>query len=114
MAIVKIEEVYLYTSEYNGDVAENIQAVAFMDRAGIPFNRLLYNDRTQSDEVLATLNTWWPKFDASLPPLTTYPFIVYTEVHDDIPARSSPVKYVAGIDAIKAFPALYTSINDNK
>jgi hypothetical protein len=110
MAVVKIEEVYLYTSEASENAAENIQAKAFMDHGTIPFVNLFYNDQTQLEEVLSAVNTWWERPDVALPPLTEFPFITYTEVHDDIPARHSPVKYLAGIDAIKTFPDLYNSV----
>ena len=110
MAVVKIEEVYLYTSEASANAAENIQAKAFMDHSTIPFTNLFYNDQTQLEEVLSSINTWWTRPDINLPPITEFPFITYTEVHDDIPARFSPVKYLAGIEAIKTFPALYNSV----
>lgn len=111
MAIVKIEEVFLYTSEYVGDAIQNIQANAFMEKSGVPYTKLFYNELNQSNEVLNTVNTWFARPDVNLPPLETYPFIVYTEVHDDIPARYSPVKYVSGKENIENFPAFYFSIN---
>ena len=110
MAIKKIEEIYLYVSEVVSNSAENIQAVAFMDHSGIPFTRMMYNDKSQHPEALAALNSWWA---GRLPEVTSFPFLTYVEVHDDIPARLSPVKYLAGIDAIKTIVDLYATNNQS-
>lgn len=110
MAVQKIEEIYLYITEVSDNVAENIAATGFMDHSGIPFTRLFYNDPTQLQEVLDAVNTWWNNEPNVLPPVTKFPFLTYVEVHDDIPARNSPAKYLEGIDAIKTFPEIYNSI----
>lgn len=110
MAILKIEEVYLYVTEATDNAAVNIQAAAFMDHSGIPFTRMFYNDATNIQQVLDSVNTWWTRPDINLPPVTKFPFLTYVEVHDDIPARHSPVKYLEGIDAIKTFPDIYNAV----
>lgn len=110
MAITKIEEVYLYTAEGAYDQAEMIRAKAFMDQSGIPYVNLNYADPTQIQEVLDNVNTWWTRPDIQLPPIQKYPFLTYTEVHDDIPARYSPVKYKEGIESIETFPEFYNSV----
>lgn len=109
MAIKKIEEVYLYVSEVVENSAENIQALAFMDHSNIPFIRMMYNDASAHPEALGALNSWWKD---RLPPLENFPFITYVEVHDDIPARLSPVQYLQGIDNIKKIVDIY-SINQS-
>lgn len=113
MAIVKIEEVYLYTTQQGYDQAEMIQAKAVMDHSGIPYIHLNYNDAQQTQEVLDSVNTWWTGPPLSLPAVDKYPFVVYTELHDDIPSRQSPVKYKKGIEDITAFPEFYNSIMSN-
>jgi hypothetical protein len=109
MTIKKIEEVYLYVSEVVDNSAENIQALAFMDHSGIPFIKMMYNDASALPDTLAALNTWWKD---RLPPLEKFPFITYVEVHDDIPARHSPVQYLQGIDNVKKIVDIY-SINQS-
>lgn len=109
MALVKIEEVFLYVATTENP-AENLEAVAFMDHSNIPYVKLQYNDSEQLPNVLAAVNTWWDRPDVNLPPLTGFPFLVYTEVHDNILARHSPVKYLAGLDNIKTFPSLLASL----
>lgn len=100
MAIKKIEEIYLYVSELSSNAAENIQAVAFMDHSGIPYTRMMYNDASQHEDIFNNLNTWW-QYNLDVEPVSYFPFLTYVEVHDDIPARLSPVKNLQGIDQIK-------------
>jgi len=114
MAVIKIEEVHLYHSDATDDAAENIAAVAFMDHSGIPCSNLLYNNVEQCKIVIDAVNTWWANDSAevpALPPVTAYPFLTYSEVHDNLPARLSPVRYVQGLDAIKSFADYYKQIN---
>jgi hypothetical protein len=112
MAIIKLEEICLYTSDIGTNAAEMVQAQAFMDHSGIPYTRLMYNNQQQHDDVIKIVNTWWTgdRTAKPMPPVTDYPFLTYTEVHDDIAARFSPITYLQGIDAIKTFPEIYTSI----
>lgn len=108
MAIVKIEEVYLYVSEVVENSAENIQAMAFMGHSNVPYTQMMYNDPNQIPDVLAPLNSWWKD---KLPPVDGFPLITYVEVHDDIPARYSPVKYLKGIEDIKKIVDIYNNQN---
>lgn len=110
MAVVKIEEIYLYAGTAVPNVAENLEAVAFMDHSGIPYIKLQYNDAQQQQETLNAVNTWWTRPDIALPPLTGYPFVTYTEVCDNIPARMSPVKYLAGLSEIKRLPDILAAL----
>jgi hypothetical protein len=115
MAVIKIEEVYLYTTDTLDNPVENIQAQAFMENSGIPYIRMYYNDPEQVNEVINIMNKWWnreglPEYAIS-PNIEKMPYVVYTEVHDDIPARLSPIRYLAGIDDIKKFPEIWNAIN---
>lgn len=109
MSIKKIEEIHLYVSEVTENSAENIQALAFMDHSTVPFTRLMYNDENALQLTLDAVNSWWKD---TLPPVQSFPFITYVEVHDDIPARYSPVKYLQGLEDIKKIVDIY-SINTN-
>lgn len=110
MAIKKIEEVYLYVADAGANTAENIEAMAFMDRCGIPYIRMFYQDASQSQQVIDALNTWWGNRDFQpLPPLTKFPFVIYTEVHDDRPARQSPVMYLEGLENLKKIVDIYNA-----
>jgi hypothetical protein len=102
MAVKKIEEVYLYYTDLPGTVEKNITALIALDKSSIPFTKMFYNESADFDALINSLNTWWQYPYANLSPLTmdSFPFVVYTEVHDDIPARMSPVKYVSGQEAL--------------
>lgn len=108
MAIQKLEEVYLYVAPDEAGSTENLEANAFMDHSGIEYTRLYYADPSQHESVINAVNSWWTNRDIDpLEPVTKFPFIVYTEVHDDIPARLSPVKYIQGLEGIKSYPELH-------
>jgi hypothetical protein len=108
MAIKKIEELYLYVSEVVQNSAENIQAMAFMDHSGLPYTKMAYNDAGQHPSVFAPLNSWWAD---RLPPVDSFPLLTYVEVHDDRPARLSPVMYLKGVEDIKKIVDIYTAAN---
>lgn len=108
MAVVKIEEVYLYVSEVVDNSAENIRAMAFMDHSGIPFTKMMYNDVNQHPDVFSPLNSWWKD---RLPEVSTFPLLTYVEVHDDIPARYSPVMYLKGAEDIEKIVDIYNRTN---
>ena len=113
MAVKKIEEVYLYYTDLPGMVEKNLTALIALDKAGIPFTKMFYGETADFDALINSLNTWWTCPHVNLPPLTidSFPFLVYTEVHDDIPARMSPVKYVSSQEAIEQFISFYRSVN---
>jgi len=113
MAIVKIEELYLYVSEVVENSAENIQAMAFMDHSGLPFILMRHNELEAHPSVFAPLNSWWAegRCVSPLPDIDSFPFVTYVEVHDDRPARQSPVRYLKGITDIKTITDLYAVNN---
>jgi hypothetical protein len=115
MAIQKLEELYLYYSDAFNGATENIKAVALVENSGVPFTRMYFNAQADTTQLFEALNSWWVKEDGSgLDEVNTFPFITYVEVHDDIPARLSPVKYAKGYDGIKSFLDFYNSIMTEK
>lgn len=86
MAITKIEEVYLYTT-LDHTHAECYGMKKWLDDNNIQYTNLHYPAEIK-DEVFAPLNTWWDGVT-----FTDFPILIYTEVHDDIPASRSPRKY---------------------
>lgn len=111
MAIVKIEEVFIYVSVSSvDDPVENAKALAAIDHSGIPFGKLIYSDPEQRQMIFDSVNSWWCRDPYNLEPVNSFPFITYTEVHDDIPARSSPVKYKLGHKGVLEFIDFYNSV----
>lgn len=121
MAIVKIEQIYLYTdqvfptatvpaaSDYTGveDIeapapadSDSAKAIAWFAEQGITdFVNLNYADPASHPDCLAALNTW--PFLGKTEDIAAFPFVYYTEVHDDLPANNMPMVLLYGLDAIQ-------------
>ena len=109
MSLAKIDEVYVYTNSAT-DPVTTYELHAWFDHSGIEHTKLNYVDRSMLSEVIDPLNTWWRKDENGdvQPPLTNFPFVVYTEVRTDVDPNVYPKKYIAGKDNIIAqLPALY-------
>ena len=121
MAIVKIEQIYLYTDQApkprpttpppeGGEVVEaeapvpddsdSAKAIAWFAEQGITdYVNLNYSDPSVSAKCFEPLNSW--TFIGKTEDIAAFPFVYYTEVHDDLPANSMPVVLLYGLDAIK-------------
>lgn len=97
MALVKIEEVYLYTCDTDNPV-DTYLLLAWLHQNKVEFTHLNYGDPSQHKLVFDAINTWWRDGEA---PLSTFPFLVYTVIDSDIPVLQSKRTYTAGIDNIK-------------
>lgn len=113
MALSRIDEVYIYTNSAEDPIGTH-ELHAWFDHSGIKHIKLDYKDPVQNVELLAAINTWWVSYDlatgetTTLPPITTFPFVVYTEVHSDAPVSYLPRKYIVGKENIIAqLPGLY-------
>jgi hypothetical protein len=109
MALAKIKEIYVYTNSAADQVGTH-ELHAWFDHSGIEHVKLNYNDISILADVIDPLNTWWRKDENGdvQPPLTAFPFVVYTEVHTDEESYNEPKKYIAGKDKIIAeLPSLY-------
>ena len=95
MAIVKIHEIVLYTTNAMNE-RECFDAVAWMDHNNIQYRRLHYNADHPTNEVTDALNTWWPGKTVSY-----WPFVVYREQHDDRPLTDMPASFIEGLENIK-------------
>jgi hypothetical protein len=108
MPVSKIKEVYVYTNSGVDQVGTH-ELHAWFDHSGIKHIKLNYNDASILSEVIDPLNTWWRADEngETQPPLTAFPFVVYTEELTDA-AYGEPKKYIAGKDKIIAeLPSLY-------
>ena len=101
MTIQKIDSIYLYTDMTwaPGETGPSVEARDHMDSLGVPYTLMNYADPEQHEAALDPLRDW-PMIgmpDA----LEAFPFVIYTEVHDDIEADSQPRVILYGVDAIK-------------
>lgn len=84
--LVKIEEVYLYTT-LDHTHAECYAMKQWLDSNNVRYTNLHY-PAEMKEEVFAPLNTWWEGVT-----FKDFPLLVYTEVHDEIPVSRSPRKF---------------------
>lgn len=101
MALAKIDEIFVYLDPVN-KALESQELSAWLDHSNIPHLKLTYYDVEQQKIVLDAVNTWWQPDDNGdiQPPLTAYPFVIYTEIHSDKPISYLPRKYIFGKDDV--------------
>lgn len=108
MAIVKIEQIYLYTDQvfdtetktFGPADSDSAKALAWFAEQGITdFVNLNYSDPSVHADCFAPLNSW--PFIGKTEDISAFPFVYYTEVHDDLPANSMPMVLLCGLDAIQ-------------
>ena len=104
MALIKIDDVFLYTG-LSETATDSYNAKKWIDEQGIKYEFMHYGDEIQHAELFAALSTWWP----DQPAITAFPFIVYTEIHDDLSPRNYPKVCIRGLAAIQesTLPQLY-------
>jgi len=108
MAITKIEQIYLYTDQvYDPETrtlvstdTDSARAIAWFAAQGITdYINLNYGDATTHQDCFNPLNTW--AFIGKEQDIAAFPFVYYTEVHDDLPANSMPMVLLYGLAAIE-------------
>lgn len=87
MAILKIEEVYLYTT-LDHTHAECFAMKKWLDDNAVQYTQLHYPAEATAD-ALAPLNTWWEGVT-----FENFPIVIYTEVRDDTPLSLSPRRFL--------------------
>jgi hypothetical protein len=100
MAIIKIDDIYLYTDiqEENNEQTESVNARAFMDSLGINYTNLNYSDTFQHDLNFIALSTWI--FIDGQYEIKSFPFVIYTEIHDDLSPANYPKVLLYGLNEI--------------
>jgi hypothetical protein len=101
MAIQKIDSIYLYTDMTwaANETCPSVEARNHMDSLGLPYTLMNYADPEQHEAALGPLRDW--QMIGMPDALEAFPFVVYTEVHDDIETDRQPKVIIYGIDAIK-------------
>jgi hypothetical protein len=92
MAIVKIDQVHLYTG-LTETASDSYAAKKWMDDNGVEYIHLHYGDETQHEVVFSALSTWWPTESV----ITQFPFVTYREIHDDYSTINLSIR---GLEAI--------------
>jgi hypothetical protein len=90
-----ITEIHLYSAE--GEWKEDSDTVrSWMEKEGIRFTELCYRDPVQHPLVWSAVNTWFP----DQKDVTTFPFVVWSEVYEGVPDSYRPKKFLEGKEEI--------------
>lgn len=93
MSIVKLEEVYLYTTLDHTHTA-CYELKKWLDDNNIQYTNLYYHAH-EVENVFTPLNTWWEGVT-----FTEFPILIYTELRDDTPLSLSPRRYAKGLNTL--------------
>ena len=107
MSIVRIEQIYLNTDQtYDEEgltdlTTDSAKAIQWLAENGITdYVNLNYADPSVHADCFAPLNTWYFE-NCGNHTFTAFPFLYYTEVHDDRPVNQMPIILHYGLDEIK-------------
>lgn len=92
-----IKDVYLYTGSVQKTSAQSTAAKEWLETNGVAFTHLHYADKDAHKEIFSAVMTWWQNKYV----INAFPFLIYTEVHDDIEEALSPRVLLQGLGAIK-------------
>ena len=97
MALIKIDDVDLYTG-FTASAADCYAAKKWLDEQNITYTLMNYADDSQHNDLFNALNTWWPNQHT----FTDFPFVIYTEIHDDLSPKNYPKVCIQGLADIQA------------
>jgi hypothetical protein len=95
----RIDDICLYTGDMGDQqvAADCAAAKAWLIANGITFADMWYGDPAQHEDCMSPLRGWFPGET-----ITAFPFVIYTEVHDDLPPSQFPRFLIYGRAAIEA------------
>ena len=101
MSIQKIDDVYLYTdlALEPDEKSASFEAKAYMDSLNINYIHMNYYHPDQHEPALSPLRTW--QFSRGQHDLPCFPFVIYTEIHDDLSPAFYPRVLLFGMDEIR-------------
>ena len=79
MSLTKIDDIYLYTG-LTASANNSFAAKKWFDKQGIEYIFMHYGNEAEHASLFTSLDTWWPGEHT----FTDFPFVVYTEIHDDL------------------------------
>jgi len=96
MSIVKIDDVYLYANEYE-ETSECYEAKKWLEDNGIEHEFMYYGEAEAHQRLFESASINWP----DQPPLNKFPFLVYTEIHDNLRPSQYPQVCLRSLEEIK-------------
>lgn len=100
MAITKIDAIYLHTDMTwaEGEDTDSTKARNYLDAEGVEYILLNYADPAQHEDATSPLRTW--EFVDGYHDVRAFPFVIYTEVHDDRSMVNWPKVMIYGLNDI--------------
>lgn len=105
MSLVRIDDIQLYTNfNWDNGVVEKpgfecMTAYNFLNENGVVYEHMNYGGDSDFPGSLPALSTWTFAGDRQIT-FETYPFVIYTEVHDDLSPSQYPKVLLYGNDEI--------------
>jgi hypothetical protein len=97
--LLKIKEVYLYTSQKKASAADCLEAKKLLDDAGVDYKHLWYEDETQHPQVFSALSTWFWGPTRTQRAFDDFPIVHWTECFDDFEQH---IHHSAGLAELQA------------
>lgn len=101
--LIRIDDIHLYTNIdwLATNPGDSHEAKDFMDSLGIEYTNLNYADPEQWPEVFSSLR-WWDFANIDgFHDFQDFPFLILTEVHDNLSPSRYPRRLYVGLDEIK-------------
>jgi hypothetical protein len=97
--LTRIDDIQLYMG-ITPEAADCYHAKKYLEDAGVGHVPYMYSDESQHADNFAAISSW--KLAGAPAEVDKFPFVIYTEVHDDLPPSQYPKKMLYGLEDIKA------------
>jgi hypothetical protein len=99
MALTRIDDIQLYVG-LTAEAGDCFVAKDFLDSVGVTNHLYMYADTAAHADLFTALDSW--RMPGAPANITKFPFLIYTEIHSDLPPSQYPRVCVYGADAIAA------------
>lgn len=96
MTITKIDDVYLYANDFQGP-SDCFDAKTWLDENNITYQFMYYGNPDEYQRLFDSASENW----SQQTPLSAFPFLIYTEIHDDLSPSRYPQVCLRSLDEIK-------------
>lgn len=97
--LTRIADIQLYMG-LTPEVADCYAAKTFLESVQVKYTPYMYTDPAQHAANFEAISSW--KLEGAPEVLDKFPFVIYTEIHDDLEPSQYPRKCIYGLDAIKS------------
>lgn len=93
----RIADIQLYMG-LTAEVGDCYAAKKFLDDNGIKFAPYMYTDESQHQGNFDAISSW--KLAGAPEVVDKFPFLIYTEIHDELEPSQYPRKMLYGLEAL--------------